>query len=350
MPKTSSHSKMKIINTLNKILLRRFFLCDSPQVKLSEIQHNSLVEFQRKVNKKIYTFENVSCLCGDSEGICLTERDRYCLSVSTYLCKSCGILRTSPRLDESSLSKFYDQDYRSIYVGNSQVPDQFFEEQEIHGRLIMDFLKPNLKFNENLTIFDVGCGAGGTLTPFKKVGCKVFGCDLGSQYLNRGKSIGLTLEHGDIKSLDKYGKADLIILSHVLEHFSNPLQELEKIYNSITDQGYLYIEVPGIFKIHKTYVNPLLFFQNAHLYHFSLSSLSFILQKVGFELVKGDNNIRALYRKNNNSKSNFSISRLQKEWYYILVYIYLTELRYSLGLFYFDPSYIRYLISKKFRK
>ncbi|NEQ09868.1 MAG: class I SAM-dependent methyltransferase, partial [Moorea sp. SIO4E2] len=288
---------MLIIDRLNKILLRRLFICESPQVNLTEFQYDSIGKFQTKVNKGVYTFESISCLCGDSEGICLTERDRYCLSVSTYLCKSCGIMRTSPRLDESSLSKFYDQDYRSIYVGHSQAPDDFFEEQESHGRLIMDFLKPNFKFHENLTVFDVGCGAGGVLIPFKNLGCKVFGCDLGSQYLNRGKSIGLILEHGDIKSLDKYGKADLVILCHVLEHFPNPLEELEKIYNSITDRGYLYIELPGIFKIHRNYVNPLRFFQNAHLYHFSLSTLNFILGKAGFELVKGDENIRALYRK-----------------------------------------------------
>ena len=119
-----------MMNSLNKILLRRFFIFDHPQEKLSETQHQSLCEFERKVQQGTYKFENVSCLCGDPGGILMTERDRYCLPVKTYLCTSCGTLRTSPRLDEPSLSTFYEQDYRSIYVGNPQAPDEFFEQQE----------------------------------------------------------------------------------------------------------------------------------------------------------------------------------------------------------------------------
>ena len=249
-----------MINILNKILLRRFFIFDHPHVKLSEIQNQSLCEFERKVKQKAYKFENVSCLCGAPGGILVTERDRYCLPVKTYLCTSCGTLRTSPRLDEPSLSTFYEQDYRSIYVGNSQAPDEFFEQQKTHGVSIKDFVWKISEPEKIVTVFEVGCGAGGILIPFQNLGCKVFGCDLGSQYLYRGVSEGLTLEHGDIESLYQYGKADLVILSHVLEHFPKPLEALKKISQGMSDGGYLYVEVPGVFNIHNAYGDPLLFF------------------------------------------------------------------------------------------
>jgi SAM-dependent methyltransferase len=336
--------EMKIISNLNKIFLRNLFVCDKPCIELTKAQLHSLSDFQNKVNQGVYTFEQAPCLCGNSGGILLTERDRYCLSVNTYLCKFCGILRTNPRLDRSSLLKFYDQDYRSIYIGYSQPPNEFFKQQEIHGKSILSFIQSSIKPKENLIVFDVGCGAGGTLIPFKDIGCKVFGCDLGSQYLHLGRNLGLTLEHGDIESLGQYGKADLIILSQVLEHLPRPFLELRKISDLLNTNGYLYIELPGVFKIHETVGNPLIYFQNAHLYHFTLSSLNSILQKVGFEVVKGDEYVRALYRKSEKSIS----PKLSPTWYWILLYFYFAELNYSLGIFQFVQR-IRCLPSKLFR-
>ena len=337
-------SQMKMINTLNKILLRRFFTFDHPQAKLSETQKQSLSEFKRKVQQGKYNFENVPCLCGDPGGVLITERDRYCLPVKTLLCTSCGTLRTSPRLDEPSLSTFYEQDYRSIYVGSPQAPDEFFEQQETHGVSIRDFVWKISEPEKIITVFDVGCGAGGTLIPFRNLGCKVFGCDLGSQYLYRGISSGLTLEHGDIESLYKYGKADLVILSHVLEHFPKPLETLKKISDGMSSGGYLYVEVPGIFNIHNAYKDPLLYFQNAHLYHFTLSTLTFLLQQAGFELIKGNESVQALYQK---TDKVVVLSHLSK-WHSILRYFYFAEINHHFP-FLRIIQYPRYYFSKTIR-
>ncbi|MFB2737146.1 class I SAM-dependent methyltransferase [Umezakia sp. BLCC-F208] len=334
-----------MFNILNKILLRRFFTFDRPQLKLNEIQNQSLVEFERKVKQETYSFEYTSCLCGNSEGIILTERDRYCLPVRTYLCTSCGTLRTSPRLDKPSLSAFYEKDYRSIYVGNPQAPDEFFEQQSIHGVSIRDFVWKTIKPDKDLIVFDVGCGAGGTLIPFKHLGCKVFGCDLGSQYLHRGISEGLTLEHGNIKTLYQYGKADLVILSHVIEHFPQPLETLKQISEGMSENGYLYIEVPGIFNIHNAYKDPLLYFQNAHLYHFTLSTLTFLLEQAGFQLVKGDNSVQALYQKTN----TIPLHSPPKEWVSILFYLYFAEINHHFGFLRLLIQHPRYFLSKILR-
>jgi|UPI00036ECB79 hypothetical protein len=66
-----------MFNILNKILLRRFFIFDSPHIKLAETQVQSLFEFQDKVKHETYTFDDSSCLCGDSKGIIITDRDRW---------------------------------------------------------------------------------------------------------------------------------------------------------------------------------------------------------------------------------------------------------------------------------
>jgi SAM-dependent methyltransferase len=47
-------------------------------------------------------------------------------------------------------------------------------------------------------------------------------------------------------SLDELGagRADLVILAHVLEHLPSPPETLAEIRNALSDQGLLYVEVP----------------------------------------------------------------------------------------------------------
>jgi len=289
-------------------------------IALSNFQQEALQKFRYKLDKGLYGFEEVPCLCGQTNNILVAEKDRYGLRVNTYCCKNCGMMWTNPRMTEKSLAQFYNEDYRSIYVGSPQAPDDFFEEQVTHGKQIYKFVISEFNNKDNLTIFDIGCGAGGILIPFRDEGCLTYGCDMGSEYLKKGREEGLILEDGDENSLRKYKKADLIILSHVLEHFSDPLKTLRSIADLLATDGYIYIELPGIFKIHETYGDILLFLQNAHLYHFTLKTLTYIMNQMGFKFVKGNDNIYALYQKQNNIQ--FSLIR-QNQFLKIIFYLYL---------------------------
>jgi SAM-dependent methyltransferase len=305
------------------LLFSRFKNQEFPIKSLTIEQRNALERFKEKIRTKEYNFESVSCLCGKSNGLLISTRDRYGLPVDTHLCNFCGTLWTSPRMTPESLKNFYTMDYRPIYVGDSQAPDLFFQEQIDHGTFIFNFTFPYLvQNNDNKKIvFDIGCGAGGNLIPFKNNGWMTFGCDLGSDYLQRGLAEGLILEHGDAVILSKYGPANFVILSHVLEHMTQPLENLRQISDLLTDDGYIYIELPGIYKIHETYGDFLLFLQNAHLYHFSLNTLVSLMNRAGFTLVTGDEYIHALFKKEkpttNESNENFIK---------ILAYLYGTEI------------------------
>lgn len=297
-------------------------LLEKPLVKLNDIQQEYLNRFKEKTNNGDYQFEEVPCLCGNQNSIIISKTDRYGLPVHTHLCKNCGMMWTNPRMNEVTLNKFYNEDYRPIYVGNLQAPDVFFDEQIKRGKKIFDFIKSEISNQEKFTVFDIGCGAGGILIPFQESGFKVFGCDLGNEYLKKGREVGLTLEYGNLDSLKKYGLAKLVILSHVIEHFANPLKNLASISELLDDNGYLYIEVPGIFKIHRTYGDTLLFLQNAHLYHFSLATLTSLMSKAGFKLVKGNENINALFKKD----KDIFINNHKNQLFQVLFYLYFVEI------------------------
>ncbi|MCK5605251.1 methyltransferase domain-containing protein, partial [Candidatus Pacearchaeota archaeon] len=171
----------------------------------------------------------------------------------------------------------------------------------------------------------------------KGAGFLTYGCDLGSKYLEYGRERGLLLEHGEIDSLSKYGPAQLIFLNHVLEHFKFPVKSIEGLSNLLVDDGYLYIELPGIFNMHNTYGDFLLFLQNAHLYHFTLDTLTCVMSRAGFRLVKGDQTIRALYQK----KNNMSQRTVDREFFRILRYLSFFELFKKFNLLNLFPKFCR---------
>lgn len=302
-------------------MFERLHNISTPILKLSLKQEKALSAFRNKIEQGEYLFEDRPCLCGDTGGYLIAKRDRYALNVNTWLCRKCGLMRTSPQLTNESLKKFYEDDYRAIYVGDEKASDEFFKEQVFRGASVFSFIKSNIDFKSTLKVFDIGCGAGGILVPFRDAGFTTFGCDLGRKYLEFGKAQGLALVHGEAASLTEHAPADLVLLNHVLEHIKDPLGFLKSIRGLLSDYGYLYIEVPGILNVHNAYKGDLLMFlQNAHLYHFTLGTLIPLLSEAGFELVKGDQLLRAIFKK----KEKIHKSS-KNEYHKVLLYLYYLE-------------------------
>ena len=92
-------------------------------------------------------------------------------------------------------------------------------------------------------------------------------------------------------------KYDLIILNHVLEHFLDIEQEVDVISKLLKKEGILFVAVPGIKALVNSYGNDFLrYLQNAHVYDFTLGTLEQVMNKYGFELVTGNENVNAIFK------------------------------------------------------
>lgn len=239
------------------------------------------------------------CICGDIDGDLVSERERFGLVNSTVLCTSCGLLRTDPALRPEDYAHFYYHSYRTLYFEEKYATDSFFELQKRGAQPIIEFLSKSIALPGNSLMLDVGCGSGGMVRAFIDRGYRGIGIDYDVNYLQKGQEHNLDLREGNVFSFQNAEKPRLVIYSHVLEHVHDPNIELQAVKKQIHDDGYLYVELPGIKRdLRAVYKADLIrFLHIAHLHHFTLKTLTNLLQRNGFEFVAGNENIQSVWKK-----------------------------------------------------
>ncbi len=105
---------------------------------------------------------------------------------------------------------------------------------------------------KDTTILEIGCGEGGNLLPFAKLGCNVLGVDISKSRINVAKQLFAkenefgTFICDNIFSLTGYdNKFDIIICHDVIEHIAEKFALLEKAYSFLKDNGVFFIAFPA---------------------------------------------------------------------------------------------------------
>jgi 2-polyprenyl-3-methyl-5-hydroxy-6-metoxy-1,4-benzoquinol methylase len=285
------------------ILGKRYFATGRAFIKLNKVQREARSAVEKLIKDGAYRFESVPCLCGASveHDLVLAIVDRYGLEHRTVICQICGLIRANPRLDQASYYNFYESLYRQLYSGQQNFSQSQFRERSerysARGRRIVEFLKRSKIDVAGKTVLEMGAGGGWNLSAFEQFGAKAIGFDYG-KYVEFGKKLyGLDLRCGGIKeAIDQGIEADVIILSHVVEHFTDPVGELKRLKNLFVPNGVCYIETPGVLNIHNSHISLMGMLQNAHTYSFSKTTLQHLMRKCGYEVQYGDEFIRMLCR------------------------------------------------------
>ncbi|MCK9368652.1 class I SAM-dependent methyltransferase [Candidatus Dojkabacteria bacterium] len=318
---------------VDQLLSKRYLPDGKPSFKLSTNQLSSINEVKEKLKLNIYKLTEVGCpICMGNEFSVIAKKDRFGFDANFCVCKKCGLVMTNPRLAKESLSDFYVKYYRDIYNKNPKDIESYFLKEEKRGRRIFSFVNNFLKgVIKNANVLEVGSGAGGILTEFKKAGANVVGVDFGNDiFINYGRKKGIDLLKGDL-SLPELNKKnyDLIIFSHVLEHLENPMDDLNLASQLLKENGIIYIEVPGIKEIGcKSDFDFLNYLQNAHLWHFTKQSILNLLNKGNFEVLKIDEFIHVVIKPAKEKTKD----EMETDYLSVLRKLKSLEARYSLGI------------------
>jgi hypothetical protein len=233
----------------------------------------AIIAVNKKIKRGEYQHKLNPCLCGNkfpNQDTLISKKDMWGLSVENVICSKCGLIRSKEILNDESMTDFYEKYYKTIYYGTTKPDESHFAAQKSRGQGFFDLLQ-SLGLADNINIvFDYGCDMGGALVPFADAGKIVSGCSFGKDFVSFGRSKGLTgIYHGELdQSETKDSSQDLVILSHVMEHFPHPIIQMERILSIIKPEKYLLVEVPGIFADNPYKYYPIWHIQKGHVFNF----------------------------------------------------------------------------------
>ena len=263
---------------------------------------NQLIEYI--FHKKIKIEKVKKCFCGENSFEILSNFDRYGLPFGTQACRSCGLITQTYRIQPDSLKLFYQEIYWPLVLGSGKSKN-FFTRGKIGEN--QSYILPHISKELNpITVFEVGCGSGERISKLclelEAMGKTVnaVGSDYSTEVLEEAHKLGIKTIEGGFDELQIFGKADILILSHLFEHLPDlnvALRDIEKITH---ENSLIYIEVPGV----KDLQNKKEYFYDyqmynvlAHTYNFSLTSLCNVMSKRGFNCLSGDEFVRSVFIK-----------------------------------------------------
>lgn len=208
---------------------------------------------------------------------------------SIVQCESCGFRKTYPMPLPEDMEEVYDKEFYSIkdsrrFGITGEIVVRFFR--------FMRALKIAMCYVPK-RILDIGCGRGLMLYYLKKYFRASY--VVGTQYSNAAiayarEKLGIEVKRGDLG--DNYSdiekELDMICFWHVLEHIDDVDLYIELSYRLLKKNGKLLIEVPNSSSFSQKITGGLWMGWDIpnHLTHFTPDSLSMVLERHGFEVIK----------------------------------------------------------------
>ena len=166
-------------------------------------------------------------------------------NLSIKKCGVCGLFQADIDDTEETLKKlenYYYADYRN----KVKVPSLEDKEHLLYkrGAFIAEFLSKHIP-NKTISLkaFEKGCGFGFNLMHIKmKFPNATLYTDEPDEHTKPYLAkIGITMTRGGANS----SKYDVIVMSHLIEHLTNPMETISIAYNNLKPAGLFYIEVPN---------------------------------------------------------------------------------------------------------
>ena len=213
----------------------------------------------------------------------LTQED-----FSIYYCISCGFKFTYPVPSPENIGIYYKS---SEYVSHSDTKKGLFY-QLYH--IVKNYTLKNKfnlinKYSKKGSILDYGCGTGDFLKAFKENNWNCFGVEPDTktrQYATEKQNLNIISP----EKIDVFEKKSLevITLWHVLEHIPDLNEKLITFKSLLKDNGTLVIAVPNCDSYDAEYYEKYWAAYDVprHLHHFNKKTLTLLLEKNGFEVIK----------------------------------------------------------------
>jgi SAM-dependent methyltransferase len=155
---------------------------------------------------------------------------------AVYGCRDCGLAQVDvSKVDDGALARYYRTEYRAVaQIGVGDPGHRWYRARA--AALAKLAASHSLRVPQR--VFEVGAGYGYNLLAMKELYPDVL---LFTDELDETIALPASIDRASLED----GGYDIVTLSHVLEHFSNPKSLIASALNALTVGGILLIEVPN---------------------------------------------------------------------------------------------------------
>ena len=202
-------------------------------------------------------------------------------SLDLWRCQQCSLvfLHVAQRPEQ-----YFDQVETEFFSdGYLRRRDLFAEPFFVHkARRRMQIIR---RFKPSGSLLDIGCGSGELIQVAREMGYQAAGMDYSRSLARYAREkYGAEVYVGDIETVLLPDRFDIAVMSHVLEHTTDPQATLTSVRELLDPGGLLYVAVPNVdcwesrFRGWGSY-------EPYHFWYFNQDALSCLLEKVGYQVV-----------------------------------------------------------------
>lgn len=229
--------------------------------------------------------ERTSCLfCRTPDEVPLLHREEP----RHVVCRGCGLVYQNPRPTVSEMEDFYARAYWQKRESEAHGRVDIVERPSERSLAVERMLRGTV--SEQSSIIDIGCGRGEILSHLSRsFKCRITGIEPSTEEACRtSERLGITIINGTLDSMgNSSNRFDVVILSHVLEHFHDPREAVRKCAALLSPNGSFFIEVPNMLRPNpkKRLANWLAI---EHMYYFTPHNLERILREAGLRVTMSE--------------------------------------------------------------
>jgi 2-polyprenyl-3-methyl-5-hydroxy-6-metoxy-1,4-benzoquinol methylase len=227
-------------------------------------------------------------LCGSTEGPVLVDDPPF----QVRLCAKCGLGYTTPRVRADRLQEIYDLGYFTSEsagdFGYAQYADDapgYMKTFERKVRIVREYVPHGSR------ILEVGCAAGFFLKAARDAGYDAHGIEVSASILAHARDVLKlgNLFEGTVSDFPGQPHSyDAAALWDVVEHLADPLKDLARVRELLKPGGHLFVQTQDVSSLTRKILGAKWphFKQLEHVYHFAPRTVTTLLERAGFEVLR----------------------------------------------------------------
>lgn len=205
-------------------------------------------------------------------------------TTQVYFCHNCGHVQSS---EISNIDEYYDSEYDILIESDEE--DQIYEiidgENIYRTQHQIKTILDKINLTSATHILDYGCAKSSMMSALlnKVQNINAYLFDVSDRYISFWEKFLPSSNWATYEMPSSWNeKFDVVVSFFSLEHMAHPKDAVQQIYKALKLNGVFYGVIPN------TFSNPADMIVADHVNHFTPTSLSYLLQSRGFELIELD--------------------------------------------------------------